>query len=528
MRTIEPQTESDPVALLVQLLVMTGNCIGRIPYYMVEATRHYLSLFAALVGKSSKARKGTSADHIKLLLKGVDPAWSTRVMGGLSSGEGAIWQVRDAVYGPNKKGEEVCLDEGVDDKRLCILETEFARALAKTGQEGNVLSAVLRQAWDHGDLRTLVSGRQKAPVTASHAHVSMCAHITADEVRRLLTDTEATNGFGNRFLWVCVQRSQLLPQGGCYPEKALRPLIAELSAAIVHTRQVARMQRTAAAEQRREAIYTALAEEQPGLLGAITARAEAQVLRLSCLYALLDKTSTVDVSHLNAAYALWRYCEDSARHIFGDLLGDPLADELRRMLRLAGQDGLTRTDINNALGRHVKSTLIGQALARLQRDGFARVDTQKTSGRPVESWYAMTPRVYVHGEKSEKSELPPPQTFIRFIRHMPCTHTRTGQQTGQPVCLDCGEMLPAPASVFDELTARALYCATCGKAGSFRTLSQLDGIDVYLCDTCDTEVGRKSTTAPPSTNGIQAPNAPLRAAQPSAGDEEDDFADIPF
>ena len=57
MRTIEPQTESDPVALLVQLLVMTGNCIGRIPYYMVEATRHYLNIFAALVGKSSKARK---------------------------------------------------------------------------------------------------------------------------------------------------------------------------------------------------------------------------------------------------------------------------------------------------------------------------------------------------------------------------------------------------------------------------------------------------------------------------------------
>ena len=93
------------------------------------------------------------------------------------------------------------------------------QALAKTGQEGNVLSAVLRQAWDHGDLRTLVSGRQKAPVTASHAHVSMCAHITADEVRRLLTDTEAANGFGNRFLWVCVQRSQLLPQGGATLKK---------------------------------------------------------------------------------------------------------------------------------------------------------------------------------------------------------------------------------------------------------------------------------------------------------------------
>ena len=503
VRTIEPQTESDPVALLVHLLEMTGNCIGRTPYYTVEATRHYLNLFAAFVGKSSKARKGTSADHIKRIFHAIDPAWSARVMGGMSSGEGAIWQVRDAVYGQNKKGEEVCLDEGVEDKRLCILETEFARALAKTGQEGNVLSAVLRQAWDHGDLRTLVSGRQKAPVTASHAHVSICAHITADEVRRLLTDTEAANGFGNRFLWVSVQRSKLLPRGGCYPEVALRPLIAKLSAAIVHARQVTRMHRTAAAEQRWEAIYTALAEEQPGLLGAITARAEAQVLRLSCLYALLDKTDTVDVPHLDAAYALWRYCEDSARHIFGEMLGDPLADELRRMLRLAGPEGLTRTDINNALGRHVKSPLIGQALARLQRDGFARVDTQKTSGRPVETWYAMTPRVGVHGEKSEKSEKSSPSSDLNSLNslnsHMPCTHTRTGQQTGQPVCLDCGEVLevsaPAPHNECCGVTDRGVENGEGDKnkgihAGDWCYLLSADGIqqnaDPYLIASLET------------------------------------------
>ena len=162
VRTIEPHTESDPVALLVQLLVMVGNAIGRAPYFPVEADRHHLNLFMCLVGDTSKGRKGTSAGHPKRLLTGIDHAWGTRVMGGLSSGEGVIWNVRDPVYGENKKGEEVCLDEGVEDKRLCILETEFARALGKTRQEGNVLSAVLRQAWDHGELRTLVSGRHKA------------------------------------------------------------------------------------------------------------------------------------------------------------------------------------------------------------------------------------------------------------------------------------------------------------------------------------------------------------------------------
>ena len=286
----------------------------------------------------------------------------------------------------------MCLDEGVEDKRLCILETEFARALAKTGQEGNVLSAVLRQAWDHGDLRTLVSGRQKAPVAATNAHVSVIAHITVDELRRLLTETEAANGFGNRFLWVCVRRSKLLPRGGRYPEQALKPLLETLAPTIFHARTIAQMQRTPAAETRWEALYTTLAEGQGGLLGALTARAEAQVLRLSCLYALLDKTEKVDVPHLDAAYALWRYCEASVRYIFGDVLGDPVADDIRRMLQQAGHAGMTRTEINNALGRNIKSAAIGQAGQRLHREGFARATVQKqAAGRPVETWFPSTP-----------------------------------------------------------------------------------------------------------------------------------------
>jgi hypothetical protein len=118
-------------------------------------------------------------------------------------------------------------------------------------------------------------------------------------------------------------------------------------------------------------------------------------LRLACLYALLDKTDTVDVAHLDAAYSLWRYCEASARHIFGDVLGDPLADDLRRMPRQAGPEGMTRTEINNACGRNIKSASIGQALARLHQGGFAHVTTaHKTAGRPVETWYAIVSRVH--------------------------------------------------------------------------------------------------------------------------------------
>jgi hypothetical protein len=372
---------------------------------------------------------------------------------------------------------------------------------------GNVLSAVLRQAWDHGELRTLVSGRHKAPVTATNAHVSVIAHITVEELRRLLTETDAANGFGNRFLWVCVKRSKLLPSGGMYPEHALHPLTDRLTTALFHARTVAQMQRTPEAETRWEAIYTELAGEQPGLLGAITARAEAQVLRLSCLYALLAKTDTVDVPHLDAANALWRYCEASARYIFGTLLGDPLADDIYRMLQQMAPDGMARTDIHNALGRHHKGAAIGVALDRLRREGMARCTVEKTSGRPIEWWFA---RLRI----SEESELSPPSPWEDPLTSLNSQIRIAVSSPPVPACTD--------------LTASALWCGTCKGSVTCRKLIQLDGTEVYLCNACDTEVGRKHTTAPPSSNGTQAPDDAPHTGPPLSGDEEDKFGDIPF
>src|SRR4051812_42526141 len=64
VQTIGPHTEADPVAILIQTLALAGNVIGRNAYYQVESDRHHANLFAVLTGKSSKARKGTSAGRV--------------------------------------------------------------------------------------------------------------------------------------------------------------------------------------------------------------------------------------------------------------------------------------------------------------------------------------------------------------------------------------------------------------------------------------------------------------------------------
>src|SRR5262245_24004736 len=88
-KAIEPHTEADTAAILIQLLVAFGNVIGHQAYYQVEADQHHTNLFVILVGESSKARKGTSWGHVKRQIGELDPVWEKdRISAGLSSGEG--------------------------------------------------------------------------------------------------------------------------------------------------------------------------------------------------------------------------------------------------------------------------------------------------------------------------------------------------------------------------------------------------------------------------------------------------------
>jgi hypothetical protein len=118
-------------------------------------------------------------------------------------------------------------------------------------------------------------------------------------------------------------------------------------------------------------------------------RAAPQTMRLACLYALLDQPAVVKEEHLLAAVALWEYCHNSARFIFGDALGDPTADAILRALR-EEPDGLDRTSISSLFSRHASAGEISRALSVLQEHGLAVVNSsQNGTGRPSEVWTAV-------------------------------------------------------------------------------------------------------------------------------------------
>ena len=373
VRAIEPDTEADPIAILLNVLVYFGSAAGRSLHTTVEADRHGTNLFVVQVGETSKARKGTAKGHADKLFRFADSAWvGERVKGGLSSGEGLTWHVRD--------GEA---QEADADRRLLTYEPEFAAVLKVLSRDGNTLSSTLRQAWDSGTLDILTKNN---PIRATAAHVSVLAHVTKEDLLRYLTETEAGNGFGNRFLWAAVKRSKLLPEGGRQIDYG--PLGDSLRKALAKARTAGEITRDDSARALWRERYPELSEGRPGLFGSLTARGEAQVTRLSLLYAALDQSSRITEAHLSAALALWDYCRESARYIFGDALGDAVADTILAALRRSGP--LSRTDISKLFHRNQPSRRIDDALTVLEKRRLARGErAYDTGGRPVEIWTAI-------------------------------------------------------------------------------------------------------------------------------------------
>jgi hypothetical protein len=372
--TIAPHTEADPVAILTQLLVAFGAAVGRGAFFEVEATRHCPNEFMLLVGDSSKARKGSSWDHVRRLIAAVDPSVEPRILTGLSSGEGLIWAVRD----PTSQ------DPGHADQRLLVIEPEFASVLKASAREISTLSPTLRSAWDGRPLAILT---RTAPARATAAHISLIGHITQQELRRHTTTIELANGYLNRILLIACRRQRLLPEGGDPDPLAATGLTRLLAKALTRAQAARHVRLDAEARELWHHAYHQLARPQSGVLGQITARSEAHVIRLALLYALADGHQQISPAHLHAALALHDYAARSAAWALTAATGQPLAEHIHAALK-ASPDGLTRSQISDTLKHNQPAGQLDHALRALQDTGRATATQIATGGRPAQLWAA--------------------------------------------------------------------------------------------------------------------------------------------
>lgn len=382
-------SEADPAAVLVTFLCRFGIECGSSPHLMIGDSRHYARLNAVIVGSTSKARKGTSAapiaclfriirDNPSDLISGHMPATCTP--GPLSSGEGLIYAVRDPVKKwvvdkKTKAGEWVTEDPGVQDKRLFVLDEELAAALKATKRDGNTLSTIIRVAFDGGTLAPLTKNNR---ITATDAHVGIVTHTTIAELRKLLEDTEALNGFANRFLWVCSRRQKLVPLPEPMLFGKLVSLQDDLFDILKSASQIGQMRLDDRARDRWVAVYPELSQEHPGLVGCVVNRGEALTMRLAMVYALMDASSSIQDDHLQAALALWDYCQKSAEYVFEGWEADGTC---QRILDALAGGPVYLADVYRLFSNHATKRHVRNALSELVASGKIAVEDEATAGR---------------------------------------------------------------------------------------------------------------------------------------------------
>ncbi len=354
-------SEASPAAVFFTALTFAAASIGAISYFPVGDTRHPARFFACIVGESARARKGTSSHPVERIFQEAQELHKLPLLpvtpGPFSSGEGIINAVRD----PSeilKKGAPI--DMGVSDKRLLGLLGEFGGTLSTMTRDGSTLSSVLRTAWETGNIKPLTKLSQ---IKTTGAHINFVGHITKQELQHLLSTSDIWNGLANRILWVCAKREKLVPVSEPMNAEKVRTIATKLGTALTFAQKAGRIIFNQEAEAEWKRLYPEITSDKPGVFGVITARAEAQIVRLAMVYAMLDQSYFIELQHLKAALSAWEYCEQSARYLFGSAHENP---RVLKVIKALESGPKSTTALHHVFGRNMSGEELKSILTDME------------------------------------------------------------------------------------------------------------------------------------------------------------------
>jgi hypothetical protein len=388
-------TEANPFAIAAAMLAYLGAAVGRGPYMPIGDDWNHARLFMVHVGRSSRGRKGTAKKliyRINNAVKALDEFLVPQVhRGGLSTREGLALMIHDGY----KEGKNEV--PAITDKRLLVVESEFANILHQSKRDGNTLSAALRDAWDGTSIRPAV---KTCRVWASDPHIGIIGDVTPSELRELMHARELTNGFANRFIFFWAEGDKVLPFPQYTPKHVVEALadrvalVLRFAGADRHVdMDVMRMEFSTEAASLYARLYRGeLRDRSAGehITGLLDRRAPV-LLRLAMLFALTDQTSIIAVAHINAAMAWVRYWVDSVKFIFQSAVDEAgaaattdMAQRIVTYLAVHGQ--ATRTDLTKGcFGGHVSKATLDKALDELITASPPAIEVQtvpRPNGQP--------------------------------------------------------------------------------------------------------------------------------------------------
>ena len=389
-------TEANPFAVAANFIAFMSCAVGRGAYMPVGNTWHHPRLFMLHIGRSGRGRKGDAVSligRIERALKELSQDATPQVhRGGLSSREGLVFLIHDGF----KEGKNEV--EPVLDKRLLVMESEFANVLHQGKRDGNTLSAALRDCWDGVSMKPAT---KTSRLWATDPHICLVGAVTPSELLGLMDSRELTNGFANRFLMFWAERTKMIAFPKATPQAEVDALAARVlevldfcKAARWGEKDHTRIDLSPAARKRYEVLY--LSELNDNSAGAhITAlieRRAAMLLRIAMLFALCDLTHTVEVHHVDAALAWVRYGVDSIKFIFGSAAAEEEVAETNETAKkivafLAAQKRVTRKQITvDCFKGHTSKSLIDAALDELLSCNPPRItidEDRSGAGRPT-------------------------------------------------------------------------------------------------------------------------------------------------
>ena len=313
-------TEANPYAIAANFMAYLSCAIGRGPYLPIGNTWHHARLFVLHIGRSGRGRKGDAVSLINRLDTALrqlrEPAAPPIHRGGLSSREGLV-----SLFHDGYKIGKVEIPP-IEDKRLWVVESEFANVLHQGRREGNTLSAALRDCWDGVCLKPATKSNR---LYASHPHLCMSGAISPSELLALMRARELTNGFANRFLMIWAEREKIVPFPQATPQGSVDALAAKILSVLdfvqaerVSERDHMQVGLTAQAQDVYAQLYRGeLIDDSGGeRVTALLERRAPMLLRLAMLFALCDLQTQVDVQHIQAAMCWIRHGVESAKFVF--------------------------------------------------------------------------------------------------------------------------------------------------------------------------------------------------------------------
>lgn len=312
--------ETNPYAIAANFLTYLSCAVGRGVYLQVGNTEHHPRLFSLHIGRSGRGRKG---DSLALVLKindalqALDPALCPQIhRGGLSSREGLATLIHDGFQHGNREVP------AITDKRLWVVESEFANVLQQSRRRGNTLSTALRDCWDGVCIKPATKNNR---IFASHPHVCLSGAITPNELTGLMSTKDLSNGFANRFLMIWAERTKITAFPKATPQSTVEQLAQEIHSVLTFAnagnhleRNHTAMELTPGAKWHYGQLYRDVLSQDMGndRVTAILERRAPLLLRFGMLFALCDQTTKIEVKHLDAAQAWIRYFANSVQYVF--------------------------------------------------------------------------------------------------------------------------------------------------------------------------------------------------------------------